>query len=64
MDCYNIWEHTFGSDELDKEIIAAKFGRILFYDDIAGAPYSGLGDTICIAAIKDENAAHSDPATA
>jgi SAM-dependent methyltransferase len=50
--CYNIWEHTFTTDELLRDLTEAGFGQVIFYGDVAGADYHAEGNIICAVAHK------------
>ena len=50
--CYNIWEHTFTTDELLEDLTEAGFEQIEFYGDVAGATYDTEGNIICVVAHK------------
>lgn len=52
LDCYNIWEHTFTTTELIKDLSAAGFPAVSFYGDIAGAVLKPDSKTICTIAQK------------
>ncbi|SET30401.1 bifunctional 2-polyprenyl-6-hydroxyphenol methylase/3-demethylubiquinol 3-O-methyltransferase UbiG [Paenibacillus sp. NFR01] len=48
IQCYNIWEQYFTKESLYAEIQnVAEFRAAAFYDDIAGAPYTGDSCTLC-----------------
>lgn len=50
--CYNIWEHTFTTEELQNDLIEAGFDRIEFFGDVAGADFDKEGNIICAVAHK------------
>ena len=50
--CYNIWEHYFTLEEIENEVLVAKFRNLHFYSDIAGKEYDPKSSTICITAQK------------
>jgi 2-polyprenyl-3-methyl-5-hydroxy-6-metoxy-1,4-benzoquinol methylase len=50
--CYNVWEHTFTVEELERDLKEAGFGAVNFYGDVAGAALMEASDTICVAAGK------------
>lgn len=54
IDCYNIWEHTFTTEELKRDLVAAGFTKVDFYGDIAGAKYDSDGEIICVVAQKED----------
>ncbi|MCD8169151.1 class I SAM-dependent methyltransferase [Clostridiales bacterium TF09-2AC] len=49
---YNIWEHTFTFEELERDLRKAGFGRIQFYGNVAGKKCEDADDTICVLAMK------------
>lgn len=51
-ECYNIWNQVFTPDSLAKELESAGFDNIVFFDDVAGAPYTGESETLCAFAQK------------
>lgn len=42
-----IWNQLYTKESLMKEVGKAGFEKRLFFDDVQGSKYSGLGDTIC-----------------
>lgn len=50
--CINIWEHTFTTGELARDLAAAGFRTHRLYGDVTGNPVSGDGTTLCVAAFK------------
>ncbi|MGN6713978.1 class I SAM-dependent methyltransferase [Anaerocolumna jejuensis] len=52
--CYNNWNQIYTMQSLKEELAEAGFSSIVFYDNVAGKPYTGLGDTICAAAKKSQ----------
>lgn len=51
---YNIWNTCFAYDALVKEAMAGGFVVEYVFDNIAGAPYTGKKDTMCILLQKIE----------
>lgn len=51
-ECYNIWNQLYTVDTLTRELTSAGFEDIKFFDDIAGAPYTGKSETLCALAAK------------
>ncbi len=54
IDCYNIWEHTFTTEEIKKDLFEAGFKKVDFYGDVAGAKYDADGEIFCVVAQKEE----------
>lgn len=52
VDCYNIWEHTFTTAEIIKELASAGFLVDNFYGDVSGAALLPDCETICTVAKK------------
>jgi 2-polyprenyl-3-methyl-5-hydroxy-6-metoxy-1,4-benzoquinol methylase len=52
LECYNIWNHAFTSEEIQSDLAAAGFDRTDIYGDIAGTSYSEDSDTLCALARK------------
>lgn len=52
VDCYNIWDHFFTREKLLFELSLAGFPNIEFFGDVADAPFSESGETICVVATK------------
>ncbi len=52
LGCYHLWNHAFTVDELKGDLLCAGFARVDFYNDVAGAPYSKNGRTLCAIAYK------------
>ena len=52
LGCYHLWNHAFTVDELRGDLLGAGFVRVDFYNDVAGAPYSKNGRTLCAIAYK------------
>lgn len=50
--CYNIWNQIFTKDSFARELLAAGFQEVSFYDDAAGKPYSGAYRSLFAAARK------------
>ncbi len=50
--CYNIWEHTFTKEELQRDLTEVGFDWIEFYGDVAGEEYTEDGIIICAVAHK------------
>lgn len=50
--CYNVWEHTFTLEELQKDLAEAGFGTTRFYGDVAGAELQEGSDILCVVAQK------------
>ncbi|MCQ4638115.1 class I SAM-dependent methyltransferase [Anaerovorax odorimutans] len=50
--CYNLWNQVYSPESLATEIEAGGFRKIEFFDDVAGKPFSGQSETICVAARK------------
>lgn len=44
---YNIWNQLYTKETLMKEVGQVGFEKAVFFDDVQGSKYSGLGDTIC-----------------
>lgn len=57
-DCrqYYIWNQIFSPESLAQEAQRAGFDRCAFYDDIAGAPFTGKAQTLCLAARRPDAA--------
>lgn len=49
---YLIWDHTFTRDSLASELSQAVFSGMVWYGDVAGAPYAKNSDTLCAIATK------------
>lgn len=45
--CYNIWNQLYTPESLVAELSSAGFTAPEVYDDVAGAPLAGAGDTVC-----------------
>ncbi|MHB8127633.1 MAG: class I SAM-dependent methyltransferase [Mobilitalea sp.] len=52
IECYNIWDHTFTSQELKKDLFEAGFYAIDIYGDVAGASYLPKSNLLCAVATK------------
>lgn len=50
--CYNIWEHTFTTEELKRDLQNAGFGSLEFYNDVAGAAFTEDNNILCVVARK------------
>lgn len=50
--CYNIWEHTFTAEELEKDLLEAGFKNIRYYGNVAGAEFENFNKTLCVIAEK------------
>ena len=48
--CYCIWDTTFEQQELQAELENAGFTRFIWADDVAGSPYTGRNNTLCVVA--------------
>ena len=48
--CYNIWEHTFTTTDLSKELLDAGFHVENFYGNIGGACYEITSKELCVIA--------------
>lgn len=51
--CYNVWEHTFTRNELEKDLKSAGFNIDGFYGDVAGSDDSADSKQLCIVARKN-----------
>lgn len=51
-ECYNIWNQIFTDKSLKKELSAAGFTAIEFYDDVSGSPFTGRAMDMCAVARK------------
>lgn len=52
VNCYNVWDHFFTTENLEAEIRSAGFNQIEFYGDVAGAELSKESETICAVVTK------------
>lgn len=50
--CYNLWEHTFTNEELEKELLQAGFKNLRYFGDVAGAEFRNDNKTLCVIAEK------------
>lgn len=50
--CYNIWDHTFTKEELEKDLKKAGFTAVDFYGDVAGARYQPEESLMCAVSTK------------
>ncbi|MBH1942135.1 class I SAM-dependent methyltransferase [Mobilitalea sibirica] len=52
INCYNIWNHAFTTEELRNDLYGAGFQTVDFFGGVAGEAYSDAGQTICAVARK------------
>jgi SAM-dependent methyltransferase len=52
VECYNIWNHGFTTKELQSDLNCAGFGRVDFWGNVSGEPYTNNSTTICAIAYK------------
>lgn len=50
--CYNLWEHTFTMEELEKDLLKAGFKNMRYYGNVAGAEFENHFKTLCVIAQK------------
>lgn len=50
--CYNLWEHTFTVEELEKDLLKAGFKNMRYYGNVAGAEFANHHKTLCVIAEK------------
>jgi len=50
--CYNLWEHTFTIEELEKDLLKAGFKNMRYYGNVAGAEFGNHYKTLCAIAEK------------
>lgn len=49
---YNLWEHTFTIEEIEKDLLKAGFKNMRYYGDVAGAELRNDNKTLCVIAEK------------
>lgn len=52
VECYNIWDHTFTTEELKVDLEGAGFQKVEFYGNVAGEDYHPDSELICAVATK------------
>lgn len=50
--CYNLWEHTFTIEELNKDLLKAGFKNMRYCGDVAGVELRNNNKTLCVIAEK------------
>ena len=55
VNCYNVWDHAFTTEELRRDLRNAGFDdRVEFYGDIGGAAFSAASETLCAVAHRPD----------
>lgn len=50
--CYNIWEHLFTREEMEKDLLSAGFHTVDFNGDVVGSEYDAKGTLFCAVATR------------
>ncbi|MDF2540810.1 MAG: Methyltransferase type 11 [Herbinix sp.] len=52
LQCYNIWNHCFTSEEIQQDLSKVGFHYFEYFENVAGDPISDESKTICAIAVK------------
>lgn len=52
VECNNIWDHTFSTEELEDDLEGAGFQTVKFYGNVAGEDYHPDSEVICAVAVN------------